>query len=301
MTQPSVSSRSMGSGGSRTLPMDSCCRGQLLNASYREFQTYFVAEPGGSRPEPGVVPEQPERRPKPGPPAAGRSGCVVGTSRDHRFPEGTQLASVSTADGIVRVDLRNRRSKPTTWRGNNLRPVALDAAAGAADARVVITAGGNPSRSPARRPSNPRVPGHSSIRTGWFLTRPGTWSGLVRCCRWLRRAPSRRRCRGPRGRRTSDQASGDQPRPDCGGRHRPVAGGPHGPHRGRCQVAARPHHGHQRWWPWDRTGGCGWFDGASGWSDGARSRDVPLPTARRAVRVQVSRDGTRVVVGCRAR
>ena len=95
-----------------------------VERSYREFQTYFVAEPGGIlAPNPVLfqssqsdVTEALVRSLLAGPGAWLAPAVITG------FPEGTQLSSVSTADGIVRVDLSEQAQQAVLEGGEAPEP-----------------------------------------------------------------------------------------------------------------------------------------------------------------------------------
>lgn len=154
-----------------------------VERAYREFQTYFVAKPGGIlAPDPVLfassardVTAELLRALLDGPGGWLDPAVVSG------FPAGTELNSVDTVDGIVRVDLsapvlqaddlaRQQLSAQVVW---TLRQVSGVRA-------VTITADGAPLDVPGVEPVQPRTawadfdPDGLPVDAPWYITRSGS-------------------------------------------------------------------------------------------------------------------------------
>jgi hypothetical protein len=272
-----------------------------VERSYREFQTYFVAEPGGIlAPNPVLfqssqsdVTEALVRSLLAGPGAWLAPAVITG------FPEGTQLASVSTADGIVRVDLSEQAQQADDVARQQLSAQLLWTLRQVPSMRgVVITAGGQPFPVAGTEAVQPRGswpqfnPDGLVSDAPWYLVRsgavlsmsaPGTVAAPVPGAAGVGEPPIRHPVISLD--QTAVAATDRSPevltaRTEAGARWRPA------------RTTATSAGG-----SWDRTGLLWLPDGASGAQvvTVLGSRDVPLrlPDVRS---VQVSRDGTRVVV-----
>lgn len=154
-----------------------------VERSYREFQTYFVARPGGIlAPDPLLFASSQNdvtadllRALLAGP------GSWLTPAVFNAFPPGTRLNSVSTADGVARVDLsaevlqaddeaRRQLSAQLVWTLRQVTGVR----------GVAITADGQPLAVPGAEPVQPRTawaeydPDGLPADAPWYLTRLGT-------------------------------------------------------------------------------------------------------------------------------